>query len=95
MAVHSEDVSLLALSRLFLQGLVQAGVNILREWNWFNAGENLNGLSRLVHNHGAVLAMLQMTLEFLLQGGVQVAVDVVRQFANDAFAIQLAPPWRK
>src|SRR5208337_2716510 len=39
--------------------------------------------------------MRQMVFKFLLHDGIEIAVDVVRQFADDAFAIQFSAPSRK
>jgi hypothetical protein len=67
----------------------------IRQGDGLGAAEEFNGLFRLIHDHRAVFAMLEMALEFLLDGGLEIAVDVIREFANDAFAVQLPPPWRK
>src|ERR1043166_6160408 len=57
--------------------------------------ENFNRLPRLIHDHGAVFAVLKMALKFLFDDGIEIAVDVVRNLADDAFAVQLGAPCRK
>ena len=36
--------------------------------------------------------MLEVTFQFLTDGEVELAIDIVRYLANDAFAIQFVPP---
>ena len=74
---------------------VQAGFYIRRQINGCGARVNLNGLAGLIDDHGAVFAVLQVAFQFLLQSGIEVAVYIVRQFADDMFAIQFGPPSRK
>ncbi len=57
--------------------------------------ENFNRLARLIHDHGAVFAVLEMALEFLPHDGIEIAIDVVRNLADDAFAVQFSAPCRK
>ena len=57
--------------------------------------ETFNRLARLIHDHGAVFAVPEMALEFLLHDGIEIAVDVVRNLADDTFAVQFGAPCRK
>lgn len=59
------------------------------------SAENLDSFPGLVDHHAAVFAMIEMALEFRGYRGVEFAVDIIRNLANDAFAIQLTAPWRK
>src|SRR5207245_7471327 len=61
----------------------------------FGITNNLNGFLGLIHDHCAIFAMLQMPLKFLLHDGIDISIDIVRQLADDAFAIQFGAPCRK
>ena len=76
------------LACLLAQGRMEPGTHIRWERNWLRTAENLNGLLGLIHNHRAIFAMLQMLFKFLLHDSIKVSVDVVRQLADDALAIQ-------
>jgi hypothetical protein len=67
-------------------------MQIRRYRNRFGVAENLDALLRLVQDHGAVFAMREVSLEFLFCGGLELPVDVIRNLANDPFAIQFGAP---
>lgn len=69
--------------------------HVRRQRDGTRVTEDFNGFARLIHDHGAVFAMLEMALKFLLHDGIEVAVDVVRNLADDAFAVQFSAPCRK
>ena len=60
--------------------------------NRFGIAENLDTLFGLVQDHGAVFTVRKVTLELLLRGEFKFAVDIVRNLANDSFAIQFGAP---
>lgn len=74
---------------------METGAHIGRKRNRLRIAENLNGLLGLIHDHRAIFAMLQVPFKFLLHDRIKVPVNVVRQLADDAFAIQFGAPWRK
>src|SRR5215475_1218543 len=74
---------------------VQARMQIRRQRNRLGITENLDAFFRLVQDHRAVFTVLEMPLELLFDCGLQLAINVVRQLVNDAFAVQFRPPWRK
>src|SRR5262249_9012654 len=74
---------------------MQARVQIRRQRNRLRIAEYLDAFLGLIEDHRAVFAVLQMALELLLDCGLQLAVNVVRQLAYDAFAVQFRPPRRK
>ena len=63
--------------------------------NWFGVAEYFDALLGLIQDHRAVFAVGKVALEFLLDGRFEFAIDVVRQLANDPFAIQFGAPCRK
>ena len=71
---------------------MQARVQTCRDWNRLRVAKNFNTFFGLIEDHRAVFAVFQMPFELLFNRGLELAVDVVRQFANDAFAIQFRPP---
>jgi hypothetical protein len=79
-------------TELVSQGGAQAGLQISGKRNGFGVAENFYAFASLVENQRAIFAMLEMTLQFLTVGEFELAIDVVRYLANDAFAIQFAPP---
>ena len=85
-------ISAWLLTCLLAQRRVKTGANIGRKRNRLRIAQNLNGLLGLIHNHGAIFAMLQMPLKFLLHDRIKVSVDVIRQLTDDAFAIQCGAP---
>jgi len=60
--------------------------------NRLGVAENLDAVPGLVQDHSAVFAVREMTLQFLLDRGFKLPVNVVRYLANDSFAIQLGAP---
>src|ERR1700730_2411833 len=77
------------------QFVVQARTGVRREVRQFHGGENLNGKFGLPHKDCAVPAHLQMHLEFFPDGDSEFAVDITGNAADDAVAVQCAPPCRK
>ncbi len=85
-----------ALVRRFLelpaQCVVKTGAHFARQFDRFAIAENLNRLLRLIHDQLAVGAVFEMALEFPLQRGIEFAVDEIRKFVNDVFAVQFVLP---
>ena len=71
---------------------MQAGVQIRRERNRLRITENFYAFLGLVQDHRAVFTVLEVALEFLFDRGLQLAINIVRQLANDALAVQFRPP---
>ena len=74
---------------------MNAHASIVRKLDFLGTAKDFDRLSRLVEEHLAVIAMAEMAFELLHDGRVQRAVDVVREFADDALAIQFESPRRK
>ena len=74
---------------------MQPGLHVDGKLDRFRTAKNIHRQLRLIHHHFAIFTMRKMPLEFLLRRRLECAVDVVRNFANDAFAIQFVPPCRK
>ncbi len=57
--------------------------------------ENLDRLLRLIHHQLALRAFVQMALQFVLQRRSERAINIIREFVNDFFAVQFALPcWK-
>lgn len=56
---------------------METRVHLARERHRFATAEDFDSLLCLVHNQGAVFAMLQMAFEFLPDGWVKITVDKV------------------
>jgi hypothetical protein len=74
---------------------VQPCPHVTGQRNGTGIAQNFNRLARLIHDHGAVFAVREMALKLLLHHGIEIAVDVVRNLADDAFAVQFSAPCRK
>jgi hypothetical protein len=57
--------------------------------------EDLDREPGLVHNQLAVFAIVQMALQVLLYGKVEFAVEIIREFVDNTFAVQFVAPCRK
>ena len=74
---------------------MEAFAEIVRKGDRFGAAVELDGLLGLVDDHGTILAVLEVALQLQLHGGIEIAVDVVRELADNPFAVQFRPPGRK
>lgn len=77
------------------QRLMQPRFHIGRKLHEFGITENVHGQFCLIHHHFAVMAVVEMPLEILLRRENKLAIEVVRNFADDVFAVQLVPACRK
>jgi len=82
-------------AKLLANCLVQAVMHVSRQFDRLRIAKNLDAFPGLVQDHGAIFAMGKVTLEFLLHGWIEFAVNIVRDLANDAFAIQFGTSRRK
>jgi hypothetical protein len=73
----AEENLLLLRPKLLLQRRMQAGTNIDRQGDRLGATINLNGLLGLINNQRTVFAMLEVTLKFEADGGIQLAVNII------------------
>jgi hypothetical protein len=71
-----------------LQHFVKADFHVWRKFHVLGIAEYIDGQFCLTYDQHAVSAALQMLLDFQLQSGVQVAVDVVRDLEDYAIAVQ-------
>jgi hypothetical protein len=74
---------------LAVEGLVQAGVDVLGEFYGFGGAEDFYCSSGLVDDDGAAFAVVEMDLDFLPDRGVYFAVDVVGDLEKYGVAVQL------
>jgi hypothetical protein len=79
-------------SELVAQSLVQASLDFSGQRNRLRIAQNIYAFLGLIENHGAVLTVRKMALKLLHNGGIEFAVNVVRQLEDDAFAIQFGAP---
>lgn len=95
-ALIGEPQELIGPLRDFLvQGLVQPRADISRQLERLGAAKNLDCPLRLIDNHRAVFTMLKMALEIQLEYPIEVAVEVIGQLTDNAFAFQFGSPLRK
>src|SRR6267143_4721067 len=85
----------LCFADLLPQLLMQPQTRLGRKINEFRIVEDLDGELGLLHKNGAPAAALQVHLEFLLNGELQLAIDVARNRANYAVAVHCVPLCRK
>jgi len=74
------------------QCFVKAVAHFARQFDRFGVAENLDGLLRLIDDQLAVSALFEMALKFLLRRRIEFAIDEVRKFVNNVFAVQFALP---
>ncbi len=74
---------------------MQPGLYVTRQFDRLRIAEDIHREPGLIDYHLAVPAVLKMALKFLPQRQIELAVNVVRNFVNDASAIQFVPPCRK
>jgi hypothetical protein len=67
---------------------MQPRAHILRQVNRLRIAEYFHGQFRLDYENRALGAIFEMLLQLLLQRGVQIAVNVVRDFEKGAPAVQ-------
>jgi hypothetical protein len=74
---------------------VKAVAHFAGQFDRFRVTENFDGFLRLIDDQLAVGALFEMALEFLPRCPIQFAVDEVRKFVNNVFAVQFALPcWK-
>jgi hypothetical protein len=79
---------LIRLTDLALQRLMQPRAYVLGQLYRLRIAEYFYGRFRLDHKNRALWAIFEMLLQLLLQRGVQIAVDVVRDLEKGAPAVQ-------
>ncbi len=62
-----------------------------RQFHRLGIAKNFNRLFRLIHNEPALLAILKMALQVLLRRRIQIAVNEIRNIADNFFAVQFVP----
>jgi hypothetical protein len=70
------------------QGGVQAGTQLCGQRDGLRVAEDLDALLGLIEDHGAIFAVTEMVFQFVLQLDGKFTIDIIRDLANDAFAIQ-------
>jgi len=74
---------------------MQTRAHVAGQRHRLRIAEKLNCFLRLVDNDRAIFAVPEMPLEFLLHGQIEIAVDIIGQLADNAFAVQFDSPLRK
>ncbi len=74
----------LAWAKAFDQGLVKALANLGGQRHGLGIAENLDRLLRRIHHEAAIITVLEMALEVGAGVGIQLAIQIVRNFANDS-----------
>src|SRR5712692_5846544 len=82
------------LSQTFLERCVQPRPDVHRQSNGLGVAENLDRLSRCVHNQTAVMAVPEVPLEFFPCGRVQISVEIVGKLADYVATVQFGAPLR-
>ena len=67
---------------------MQPRAHILRQVYWLRIAKYFHGQFRLNHENRALGATREMLLDLLLDRGIYVAIDVVRDLEDDAVAVQ-------
>ena len=80
---------------LAVQRVMQPGLYVRGQFNRLRIAEYFHGQPGLIDHHFAVSTILKMALKFLLHWWIELAVDIIRNLANDPVAIQFEPPCRK
>lgn len=78
--IHGEvprNQTLVFLAGFLAQSSAETFTELVWESDGFGAAEKFNGLPGLVHDHGAVFAVLEVAFEFLLDGRVEIAIDII------------------
>jgi len=78
-----------------VQRVMQPGLYVRGQFNRLRIAEYFHGQPGLIDHHFTVFTVLKMALKFLLHRWIELAVDIIRNFANDPVAIQFEPPCRK
>jgi len=87
---------LLALdAELAAQRLMQPRFHIGRKLHELGIAENVHSQFRLIHDHFAMMAVIEMPLDIVLHRERKLAIEIVRNFADDVFAVQFVLPCRK
>lgn len=75
-------------ANLAFQGFVETGTNVFGQFHRTIVAENPNGQLRLAHNDRTAFAFAEMLFEFDTDRGFEFAVEVIRDLANSAGAVQ-------
>src|SRR5580692_11396603 len=86
---HEKGSRLLRFVKFAFQGFMEARANVRRQFHRLVVAENLNGQFRLPHDDRAAFAFPKMLFQLDANRGFELAVDVARDFANGAGAVQL------
>ena len=74
---------------------MQPRLHISRQFDRLRIAEDIHRQPGLIDHHLAVSTVFEMAFDFLLHREFELTVDIVRNLANEAFAIQFVPPCRK
>ena len=74
---------------------VESSSYVARERHGPRVAKNFDRFPCLIHDHRAVFAVRQVAFKFLRDGKFELSVDVIRDLADDAFAVQFSAPKRK
>src|SRR5882757_8534711 len=80
---------LLRFVNLAFQSLMETGANFVWQFDWLVVAKNLNRQLRLSHDDRAAFAFAKMFFQFDANRGLELAIDVTRDFVNGAGAVQL------
>jgi hypothetical protein len=82
-------------TELFLENVVKTGADVGGQIDGFGITEELHGVAKLIDDQRAVPAILEVQLELEAYRGLQVAIEVVRDFAVNVVTIHWLASWRK
>jgi hypothetical protein len=67
---------------------MQSRAHLGRKLDRAGITQNLDGFLGLIHDHSAVFTVLKVAFQLGLQTRIEIAIKIVGEFVDDAFAIQ-------